>query len=552
MNAYNLILLALTGLLLFVYSFLQHNQDLVSAAVLDYLLVILLVCGSIAVVNVISFLVVEVWFPRKQGKQPSALLKLVISLILYGVCAIAILLLLGKNIATIFTTSAVLSAVLGFALQSTLGNFFEGVALRIDQPFQVGDRIILEDAEGWVESITWRATTIRTCEGMLVHIPNGSMAQELVKVIPPGGQVRRCVEFIVSARVPPQDVINTVDRALLNQPSANVNLDKPLRVKLGEYEFAEEVLAHYKVLYYPLNYSDANNYTDAEILQRVWYALHRQGWFPEYIPRSSEKHLNLISSVEFFRELSQENREILVGNCQSFLFDAGERLSCANLPSSTMFIVAEGCINVEQELITNLSENTFTVKVFSRRPKVQPPVPLSEETVEKVAYQLAFYIGPSAFAITNQVAKEVFFLYWIYQRLAAEINDPRARAEFLSNCPLAPIEQLQRGDFFGEMCLFLGADFPDVKMTAAVATELLAIDRQAIALVLREDESFLALLSHRLAKHQQDYLTETMQMPHSNPLSANNFAQQITTFARDYLNKSSDFNLDKKPNSGSD
>ncbi|MEC4984921.1 MAG: mechanosensitive ion channel [Oscillatoria sp. PMC 1068.18] len=527
MSAYNLIVIALTGFLLFIYSFLQHNQDLVSEAILDYLLVIVLLCASIAVVNVVSFLIVEVWFGQKKGKQPSALLKLVISLLLYGVCAIAILLMLGKNLATIFTTSAVLSAVLGFALQSTLGNFFEGVALRIDQPFQVGDRIILEEAEGWVKSITWRATTVITCDGMLVHIPNGSMAQELVKVIPPGGQVRRCVEFMVSVKIPPQEVINTVYQALLNQPIANLNLDQPLQVKPSKYEFAAEPLACYKILYYPLNYTDANNFTDAAILQRVWYALHREGLFPEYNPASRNQNLSLISSVEFFRDLSQKSREILGQNSRSLLFDTGEVLDCATLPPSTMFIVAKGCVNVEQELITDLSENTLTVKVFSRRPKRKAPIPLTKKTIEKIGSQLAFYLGPSAFAITNQVAQEVFSLYWVYQRLAEEIQEKSDRAEFLRNCPPAPVEQLQRGDFFGEMCLFLGADLPDLKMTTAVATELLAIERSAIAQLLLQDQNFLSLLSHQLAQHQQNYLTETMQMPNSSSFSAENLALRI-------------------------
>ena len=143
MSAKTLIIVAITGLLLLAYSFFSTNPGLISKVFVDYLKIAVLICSSFATVNILSFLIADVWFSRSSGKQPSALLKLVIQIVLYVSCIVLILQILGKDIAVIFTTSAIVTAVIGFALQSTLGNFFSGVALRIDQPFKIGDRIII-------------------------------------------------------------------------------------------------------------------------------------------------------------------------------------------------------------------------------------------------------------------------------------------------------------------------------------------------------------------------------------------------------------------------
>lgn len=96
---------------------------------------------------------------------------------------------LGWVLTTIFdvrltpllATSAILSIVLGLALQDTLGNLFAGIALQFDKPFEMGDWIeIKTDSEkisGQVLEVSWRATSLIAITDEVITLPNRSIAQ---------------------------------------------------------------------------------------------------------------------------------------------------------------------------------------------------------------------------------------------------------------------------------------------------------------------------------------------------------------------------------------
>ena len=69
------------------------------------------------------------------------------------------------------------SVAVGFAFRDVLQNFLVGILLLLNEPFSIGDQIIVDDGdfEGTVENIDGRATTIRTYDGRRVVVPNSKL-----------------------------------------------------------------------------------------------------------------------------------------------------------------------------------------------------------------------------------------------------------------------------------------------------------------------------------------------------------------------------------------
>jgi small-conductance mechanosensitive channel len=86
----------------------------------------------------------------------------------------------GVNLAGIVTTSAVVTGVLAFSLQETLGNLWGGIQLQLDNTCRIGDWIHVDTVTGQVIDIRWRYVAIATNSGETVIIPNGSLSKSRV------------------------------------------------------------------------------------------------------------------------------------------------------------------------------------------------------------------------------------------------------------------------------------------------------------------------------------------------------------------------------------
>ena len=133
----------------------------------------------------------------------------------------------GVNLLSIITTSAVLTAVIGLALQDTLGNLLSGVAMQLESSIAIGDWIRLDERPiGRVLEIRWRSTVIRTKNDDIVIIPNGLFAKGVITVFNKEGlENRRWVYFNVHLRHAPNTVQKIVRDALKGTP--NVSMTTP-------------------------------------------------------------------------------------------------------------------------------------------------------------------------------------------------------------------------------------------------------------------------------------------------------------------------------------
>jgi len=66
-------------------------------------------------------------------------------------------------------------AALAFAAKDSVANFFGSITVLCDRPFEVGDWIVTEGAEGTVEMVGFRSTRIRTFYNSLITLPNSHL-----------------------------------------------------------------------------------------------------------------------------------------------------------------------------------------------------------------------------------------------------------------------------------------------------------------------------------------------------------------------------------------
>ncbi len=124
----------------------------------------------------------------------------------------------GMALGEIVTTSAVITAVIAFALQDTLGNLLAGIAIQLDNSVSVGDWIQHEGMAGRVSEINWRATSLETRNWETVVIPNSLLLKNRFVVLGKRRkaplQWRRWVWFDLTLETLPSQILSMINKSL--------------------------------------------------------------------------------------------------------------------------------------------------------------------------------------------------------------------------------------------------------------------------------------------------------------------------------------------------
>ena len=266
----------------------------------------------------------------------------------------------GVNLLSIVTTSAVVTAVIGLALQDTIGNLLSGVALQLESSIKIGDWIRVDEKPiGKVREIRWRSTVIQTKNGDLVIIPNALVTKGTITNFNKDGlENRRWVYFSVGLRTPPNEVQKIVLAALQDVP--NVSKTTPPDCIVWAFK---ESLVEYSVRYRLVDFLP-DDPTDSEVRKRIWYALARAGIeipFPahnvvvtERDEKRSERHaerdhaarLDAIRRVSIFAPLDEGERERLASSARYAVFGKGEIILRAGAAGDSLYILHAGEVAV--------------------------------------------------------------------------------------------------------------------------------------------------------------------------------------------------------------
>ena len=81
------------------------------------------------------------------------------------------------NVGSLLAGLGIGGLAVALAAKDTIANFFGSVMIFIDQPFQVGDAIVVKGVEGTVEEVGFRSTRIRTPYNSQVSVPNAAFTE---------------------------------------------------------------------------------------------------------------------------------------------------------------------------------------------------------------------------------------------------------------------------------------------------------------------------------------------------------------------------------------
>ncbi len=276
----------------------------------------------------------------------------VLDFVLYVLITIPILKVqLKLDVTTMLGTSAVLSLVLGFALQDTLGNLFSGLSLQLESPFDVGDFIRVGEQEGRVVQIAWRSTRIETLRREAITIPNSLIAKEKVINYSRGGQpVAIDLEFGAGYANAPNFVKAEVVEVLREAPLV-LNDPKPwVAVK----NFGDSAIT-YQTRFFIADFAAVPQVTD-EVLGRLWYRFGRTGIeipFPQQVVHfkneeqpKADPDFDLLRNLPLFAQFPVEEVKGLSRKALEQKFGVGEEVITEGRSGTSFYVVVKGRLSV--------------------------------------------------------------------------------------------------------------------------------------------------------------------------------------------------------------
>jgi len=315
--------------------------------------------AAIALIRLCGFAAFRLLLPLV-GSRPPRIVEDLGIVAIYVVYGFAQLRGAGLDLSSIVTTSAILTAVVAFAMQDTLGNVLAGVAVQLDNSVRIGDWIRVDTASGRVRDIRWRSTLVETRNWETVVIPNSMLMKARVEILGQRDgsplQWRRVLDFMVDPGVPPARVIAIIDDEMRELSIPNVaRTPAPSCVLKG----FEEGNLRYQLRYFLTEILE-DDLTDSMVRvhlfaslqrggirvaepQRTVHAVSRDEAHAETVRRRElTRRLEALATVPPFTNLPAETKADIAERLQYAPFARGDIITKQGNKAHWLYILAYG------------------------------------------------------------------------------------------------------------------------------------------------------------------------------------------------------------------
>jgi small-conductance mechanosensitive channel/CRP-like cAMP-binding protein len=345
------------------------DEPFISGGAMPYLNLANLMIGSFTAIGLAAWLTLDLP-PRMGWWKP--LPRILVDLIRIGAGVLIALALihvqLKINLIGIATTSAILTAIVAFAAQSTLKDIFAGIALQLDAPFKEGDWIDLGFARGIVLSLRLMSTRLRTIDSAEVIVPNSRIASEGLRRFQAEEPVGHSFDIALEATMPARQAIRLIEHAIKHHPQV-LSQPKP-RIWVSCYS---EMGVVYQAQYWQEGLGDlAERQVRSEILEQIWYALRRVGGTLPYPGRvirddrkgrreseasyTTEEGVDALERTGLFAGLNKNDKAEFASKGRYLIYGPGEAVFHQDEEGDAFYILMKGDASVSRQ--ENGYENT--------------------------------------------------------------------------------------------------------------------------------------------------------------------------------------------------
>jgi small-conductance mechanosensitive channel len=392
----------------------------------------------------------------------------------------------GVDIATVLATSAVLTAIIGLALQPTLGGLIAGFTLHADRVLKVGDAIMQDGEPVIVTSIGWRSISGTKADGGRMVLSNSRILDGTINILPRATSIRTTVTITAPIAVDPQRIARIVSAVIVDLPM--VDGGQPVTVTPSVFR-PERAQIRYRVRYWVRSHEDLIE-VEEKVMTRVWYAFQRDGiecpvpvlssasadgdWSFD-LPSPKDTLSRALADAVARSGVVLPGRlspEVIAETGILLLYAEDEHIFLPERVTGYDFLLIAGRLRGSAFEWSSISNQSGPAKARSGR---------SEHwmVLMDITEHLAALIGPYAEFAVQQAASGGADLDVIRHRVAREIDDPIEHDAFLKKTAMEPVLRYGPGFPFTSRVGPAGTLQSDPFLCADGPVSILAIPRNA-------------------------------------------------------------------------
>jgi len=395
-------------------------------AIVPYARAVFAAALAIAAVRIVLVLIVDVYLRERQHLKVSAIIRDSAGIVAYFVIVLTVLrAMLDINLASLITTSAVLTAIVGLAFQDVLGSIISGLVIQAEEPFRPDDWVRVGAFEGQVVETGWRTTEIRTRNNEVIVLPNTYLAREpLVNYSRPDPRHRDIFHFEAAYEAPP----NTVKEAVFGvlRRDASVLAEPEPEVHTTRYNPSG---VEYEVRFWLTDFANLLRIRD-RVTTGIWYALRRAGVripFPATdlfvhtaaptSPLEVGDVAGALARVPLLEPLAAGELAALATQVRGLPFARGESIVREGEPGDSFYLIERGTVavtiggsdRVDAHTINHMSAGDYfgEMSMLTGEPRSASVVAETDVAVLEVgraAFELILVANPALLEPISQIA----------------------------------------------------------------------------------------------------------------------------------------------------